>query len=363
MDDKTAIFSKKSLFSSFHATNNRSGTSRIFRELLEDWLDACTSRGLAQRTVYEYSDKVSRFAWWWLTHTKHGETLGAHPKFVTVKEAREFAAYLREPLKSRWGVEAEKEALSNFTIGTYGRSVKVFFNWLVREGYIEESPFRDSSVRFTRGGRKKDNVIKNIGTEKLARIFQALTEPKYLKTFAGVRDLAMFSLLLDSGIRKGELLSLTVEDLDIAKMRCTVRGKTGQRYAHFSEKCKGLLLNYLKFRREEFEGLEQGLWVTIDGKRLSENTFCSNVRRLEKKSGVDFHVHQLRHTFAMLMSSKVSIFELRDLLGHSSIKTTEIYVQRNPDRLGKIYRTNSPLTTLESELPGLKRRGRPLKTK
>lgn len=93
------------------------------------------------------------------------------------------------------------------TIEDYDRSLRAFFNWMEREGHIELSPFNGKKVRFS-NKHKKNTVIKNVSQEQLARIFAALTNPEQLKTFAGVRDLALFSILLDSGVRKGELLSM-----------------------------------------------------------------------------------------------------------------------------------------------------------
>jgi site-specific recombinase XerD len=103
---------------------------------------------------------------------------------------------------------------------------------------------------------------------------------------------------------------------------------------------------------------EGPLWLTVDGERLGENSFGSIIYRLEVKTGVTFHAYQLRHTFA-LMSSKVSVFELMDMMGHSNISTTMIYVKNSPERIGEAHRGNSPLNTLDDNLLGLKYRGRP----
>ncbi len=207
--------------------------------------------------------------------------------------------------------------------------MRVFYNWLEREQYIKHTPF-NKSVKFkTKAG--KTTVIKSVSSENLVKIFTTLTDPERIYTFTGVRDLALFSLLLDSGMRRGELLSLQLPDLNIANLRCTIRGKTGQRHAYFSDKCKGVLLDYLKFRVEV--GDKTGpLWLTVEGEPLLNYSFGSIIGRLKLRSGVkDFHVHQLRHTFALMMSQKVSTFELRDMLGHASIWWTPLSRQSNKD--------------------------------
>ncbi len=327
-----------------------------FKKLIDNWLDNGRIDDLSRQTLYDYSDKLSRFWWWWNIHTKYAETIGLHPQHVTDKHLKLFAAYLREPLETRWGVPVVtgREQMSPATVASYGRTIKAFFNWLEREQHIPKSPF-NKSVKFST--HKKDKVIKSVSADNLTKIFAVLTSPESLRTYAGTRDLAIVSLLLDSGMRRGELLSLEISDLDIRNLRCTIRGKTGQRYAYFSEKCKGVLLDYLKFRLE-VDG-EGPLWLTVDGEGLAENSFGSIIHRLEIKTGVDFHAHQLRHTFALMMSSKVSVFELMDMMGHSNISTTMIYVKNSPERIGEAHRGNSPLNTLENNIPGLKHRGRP----
>ena len=327
-----------------------------FKSLIDTWLDFCWADGLSPKTLHDYSDKVGRFYWWWKYDTHYSQTIGEHPKNVSDKELRLFVGYLREPNTHRWGQVEGKELLSPYTVAAYGRPLKVFFSWLIQERHISETPF-NRSVRFT--PRKKDRVIKSVGVQDLAKIFATLNNPVRHSTFAGIRDVAIISLLLDSGIRRGELLSLEIENLDLVRLRCIVVGKTGQRYAYFSDQCKAVISEYLKYRLDI--GEDGPLWLTIEGQPLGHSSFSSIIRRLEKQSGVRFHAHQFRHTFALMMSSKVSTFELMDMMGHSSVSTTQWYVKNNPDRVGQAHRFNSPLNTLQDELPGMVKRGRPRK--
>lgn len=348
-------------------TNSKSQLSFFFYNLdtkanpllykhIVTWLDNCKMDGLSPVTCHEYSDKISRFYYWWTAHTGYSDTVGQQISCIHTSHIREFAAYLRETSAHRWGVAvpAHNQTLSPATVAGYGRTVKVFFNWLEQEEFIERSPI-NKSVRFINKSQK-DTTIKSVSEDAIRRIFAVLNAPEQISTFAGVRDLAMISLLLDSGVRRGELLSMEVADLDIKGMRFKITGKTGTRTAFFSEKCKGVLLDYLTLRNQmEFE--ETFLWVTVEGLRMGDNSFGSLVRRLQIRSGVDFHIHQLRHTFATMLSSKVSSFELQQLMGHSSISTTMIYVKHNPDSLARAHTFNSPLQTMPNIVPRPK--GRP----
>jgi hypothetical protein len=99
-----------------------------FQELVDEWLEACRADGLALKTRQDYTEKVAKFRWWWVEHLKKP----FHPKHVTTKDARAFAAYLREPLAFRWGlpVVKDKQTLAPSSVQAYGRAFKVFFNMI-----------------------------------------------------------------------------------------------------------------------------------------------------------------------------------------------------------------------------------------
>jgi len=206
--------------------------------LITEWIDFlrpdCT-----KATIRTNLDKAGKFRWWWLTY--HAGD-GAHPENVTVTHAREFAAYLKSETTDRWGIKSDakrpsKPILAPDSITSYGRAVKAFFNWLEAENKIESSPFNHKSVQFR---RKHDvnRILKTVEITDLAKIFQHLASDT---SFPGLRNLALIALLLDSGIRRGELINLKVRELELTHSRCKVTGKTGTRYAHFSALCKNAL--------------------------------------------------------------------------------------------------------------------------
>lgn len=103
------------------------------------------------------------------------------------------------------------------------------------------------------------------------------------------------------------------------------------------------------------------IWLNADGDELTYLGFGSVIRDIKVKSGVNFHAHRLRHTFASIMAGQVGVFDLKELMGHSSITTTQIYVQQNVERLAEIHRLNSPLNVLPLGQKLKRRRGRPRK--
>src|SRR5690349_17639902 len=87
----------------FYSSLSVSNKTCPFKQLIDAWLAYCRVDGISPQTIYDYSDKISRFYWWWTVHTKYSGSIGVHPSQVGVKEAREFASYLREPAETRWG--------------------------------------------------------------------------------------------------------------------------------------------------------------------------------------------------------------------------------------------------------------------
>ncbi len=88
--------------------------------------------------------------------------------------------------------------------------------------------------------------------------------------------------------------------------------------------------------------------------------------RLSRRSGVKFHAHRFRHTYASLMASQgADLYALKELLGHSNVTTTQIYLHSNIEILANVYHPRAPLNLLaENEVQGIqrkKRRGRPRK--
>lgn len=138
--------------------------------------------------------------------------------------------------------------------------------------------------------------------------------------------MAIISLLVDSGIRRGELLSIKLCDMDFKAGRCAVLGKTGSRYALFSDTFKRALARYYrKWRSSQDNSPTSPFWLTEDGEPLTDAAFSSMIKRLERRSGVDVHAHKFRHTFGSMMAQQdTNIFDLKEMMGHTTITTTQM---------------------------------------
>jgi site-specific recombinase XerD len=344
-----------------------------FQTYVDRWLTACKANGLSPKSINTYDSQLAHFTWWFTEYSTYAKTLGSHPEVVTLEMLREYVAYLRgDQAGGRWGLKAaetgkswtgaSKVGLNPSTIQNYAATARTFFAWLEQESYIEKTPFT-RALKINPTNKQKTRVVKNVAEDDIVKIFEALTSPDRLATYEGTRNFAMVSFLLDTGVRRGELLSIKMEDLDKERRRCKVRGKTGERFVFYSATTERALRDYLtRYRDRQSEDSSLELWLTkIDDSPVSDNTLGSMIFDLSRASGVKFHAHSLRHSFATIMANGgMNVFNLKELLGHSSINTTQIYVSSSADMLQTAYRGSAPLDKLE--VGKRSRRGRPRRT-
>lgn len=197
-----------------------------------------------------------------------------------------------------------------------------FFKWLKMERIVPEVATDGLIVP-----ARKKRVPKFLSTEQL-HTFLATPTPEY--HFQNpARDLCAFRLLAFTGLRRGELLNLRVEDVKLDEMTIIIReGKGGNdRAIPFADE---KLRSYLE---AVIDGRTDG-WLLLSafGNRWEHQSFTSVFRRHVKNCNLDgVTPHTLRHTFAtMLAAAGVPIAEIRDLLGHKEIKTTSQYMHTSP---------------------------------
>jgi site-specific recombinase XerD len=191
---------------------------------------------------------------------------GRPPAQCTEDHLREYLSYLREELAFRWGkpVLPGKEKLAAKTIKTYATCVRTFFNWLEDEHIIETTPFTRRLKVTTKKDPIKSRHHKNLTRDQIDLIFAKLKEPDKLKKYNGVRNLAIIALLLDSGIRRGELLSMRVKDIDMDSRRIFVNGKSGERTVFFGPVAYNAIVLYKKrWRNQQDQAADNALLALL----------------------------------------------------------------------------------------------------
>lgn len=234
------------------------------------------------------------------------------------------------------GICTIKRGIKPSTIATYRSKLNRFFDWLVIKGQIIENPFNSMQYPKIEYGNRK--FLKGSDVDK---IFNAIAfKIDWSNNFVKKRNIAIFSTLLYTGMRRGELLGLKIRDVNFDRGEIVIRGETSKskrdRSVPIHSQLTIVLKDYLKELREKnynnpylFASNNKDMQLTKDGlKHL--------VNHINKESGVKFHLHQFRHTFAVnLLSAGTDIAKLKQLMGHSDIRMTAVYLRCLPPDIMK----------------------------
>jgi integrase/recombinase XerC len=228
--------------------------------------------------------------------------------------------------------------LSPRTIERALAAARTYFRFLVREGIITASPAEQLAA--PRAPRRSPEVV---GRHDIEELFEAVPE-----TPAGRRDRAILELLYGSGLRVGELVGLDLSDLQLGQRLLRVRGKgRRERLVPFGRHAAAAVERYLPVRTRWRRGRHDGepLFVNQRGGRLGARSVrrilsaaVSRTARLHH-----LHPHALRHAFAThLLEAGMDLRAIQELLGHSSLSTTQVYTTVDLAHLMSVYRASHP---------------------
>lgn len=246
-----------------------------------------------------------------------------YPEHLNETKMNEFFKIL-QTRKRVVGKNENVVGVKDSTIATYWSKLSPFFIWLESNKYIDRSPLKYMAK--PRVDYENKPALKKKEIEKLYSTVLLTSK----STFLLKRDTAIISTLFFTGVRRNELLSLYVRDIDLEKSIITIRGKTSKskrtRRIPINPTLKVHLQDYLQ-ERKGFP--EAKLFIShTKGIGLTQHGIRHWVKRLKKSSGVNFHLHQLRHTFACnLARNNISLPKLQKLLGHIDLRMTERYVR------------------------------------
>ena len=173
-----------------------------------------------------------------------------------------------------------------------------------------------------------------------------LDETDFGTSFEGVRDKVILEVFYETGVRLSELVGLTDADVDLSLKQIKVTGKRNkQRFIPFGDKLKSDLNAYLSVREECFPGGGEAFFLRGNGKPIYPGLVYLLVKRnlskvvsLKKKSP-----HVLRHSFATsMLNNHAELGAVKELLGHESLTTTEVYTHTTFEELKKVYEQAHP---------------------
>ncbi len=237
-----------------------------------------------------------------------------------------------------WMVELVGAKAKQRTVRRKLASLRAFFAFLKKNGAIGENPV--SKIPVPKIGRRLPAVVPAEAMEEL------LVASGFPDGFAGLRDRLLLEILYTAGLRRSELLRLTLSDLDRPGRRFRVLGKGNKtRLVPWLPYVEKLLDEYLSARQEAFPEAGNALLLTDRGEPIYDKFVYNTTKRyLGRLPNVDRHnPHTLRHSFAThLAAAGAEINAVKELLGHSSLAATQIYLHNSLERLKKVYEQAHP---------------------
>jgi integrase/recombinase XerC len=213
------------------------------------------------------------------------------------------------------------------------------YRWLVRQ-----RGFRSNPVLGIRAPKAARPLPKALSVEAAQRLLEDGEEGSVVS----LRDRAMFELLYSSGLRLGELVALNVDDgrLDLSQGEVTVTGKGAKtRTVPVGAKARDALRQWLLVRNNLATQSEKAVFVGSRGKRIAPAVVGARLRAWARRRGLNqpVHPHMLRHSFAThLLQSSQDLRAVQEMLGHSSISTTQVYTHLDFQALAKVYDAAHP---------------------
>jgi site-specific recombinase XerD len=242
----------------------------------------------------------------------------------------------------------ERVGVKSSTVATYRSKLSGFFDWLKVNGHISANPVEGMPYP-----RVEYEDRKYLGKAAVERIFAALVlNAPWRHRLLRTRNIALFSTLLYTGLRKGELLALRITDLDLQRLELTVRAETSKsrlrRVVPINSKLLVALEDYLAERRK-LPLQSEHLFVGASGRApLTAEGLKHLIEQVKHASVVRFHAHQFRHTFAVnFLNRGGDVAKLKQLLGHRDIRMTSVYLRCLPT---SAMRTDVESITLDTLL-------------
>lgn len=222
---------------------------------------------------------------------------------------------------------------SKKTIARNISTLKSFFKYLKKENIIESNPM--NLIKTPKIDKKLPKFLNYDDLEKILSIPDTTT-------FLGKRNALILELLYSTGVRVSELVNIKLNDIDLSEEKILILGKGNkERYVLFGSKAKEKILDYLKEKTDN----SPYLIVNRYGNKITDRGIRKILDSIILEASLSYKIspHTLRHTFAThMLDSGADIEIVKELLGHESLSTTQIYTHVTSESLKRVYSKTHP---------------------
>ncbi len=274
------------------------------------------------------------------THTQKAYMRDLHQFEQFLQEEYEIGYDLAEHFHVRgWIVAMMQRGISARTINRKVSVLRSYYGFLRKLGLREDNPML--KVVSPKIGKKLPAVVHSY---QLDLLFEEVVFPE---GFEGVRDQLLLKILYGTGLRNAELVNLQIKDIDFGTQRLKVLGKGGkERLVPLLPNLIREIKDYLALRKKYFEEYDEAyLLLKNDGKRVYAKFVYNIVKKyLGQVTSLEYRgPHTLRHSFAThLCDGGADLSAIKNLMGHASLSSTEIYLHNSIEQLKQVYKKAHP---------------------
>lgn len=250
---------------------------------------------------------------------------------IVYEDLRYYLVYLKDKKKN-----------SNSSIDRKISALRGFYKYLVNLKILEVNPFDIVS-----GPKKEKKLPRYFEYNELEELFNSVD----ISSVIGRRDRLILELLYATGVRVSEMVEIKVSDIDISNRNINIIGKGNkERIVKFGEYCLDAINDYLdnSYNKLNINNINY-LFLNSRGSKLTDRGVRYILDNLIKKTSLNKKIspHMLRHSFAThLLNNGADLLTVQKLLGHESIKATQVYTHVSTDRLKEVYFRSFPRAKL-----------------
>lgn len=255
-------------------------------------------------------------------------------EFTGVESEKELQE-INSKLIRGWVVSMMDTGLESSSVNRKLSTLRTWFKWMLREGLILKNPIQ--SVKGPKNNKRLPSFAQQaeVNADNIKLLFS--------DDFDGVRDLLMFEMFYQTGVRSSELINLL--DDRVSNNQIRVLGKRNKERIIPISKKLSILVELYREKRNEIDPFPEYFFLLNSAKKLYPkfvyrkiNNYLGEVTGLEKKSP-----HVLRHTFAThMLNNGASLEVLKEILGHANLAATQIYTHNSFSQLTNIYSQSHP---------------------
>jgi integrase/recombinase XerC len=285
--------------------------------LISNYLDFLKNiKGLSENTTNSYQRDLKKFS-----------------KFIEASNVNGFKS-LTEEICSAWIADLFQNNVSARSIQRHISSAKGFFNYLKKNGLISSSPFE-----LINSPKSPSHLPNLLSPEEVSQLLNFKPKNSQEK-----RDMAIIELIYSSGLRVSEAVNSNLSDLEDDKNFLRVLGKGSKtRLVPVGRYAKNAINDWI-IEREKLLTKDDALFVNLRGSRITTRSVQERIKNIALMQGLPpVNPHMLRHSFAThLLESSGDLRSIQELLGHSSLSTTQIYTRLDYQHLIKVYENSHP---------------------